>query len=87
MDSKNARRNKNVLGCFYTSIIAKVLRYVPPSEDEGPVIENFGMRLAEEEVDKLVDLLEKMLKYNPEERDSYRGCHSASMVHVVKLQP
>lgn len=38
-----------------------------PSEDEGPMIENLGMRFAEE-VDQLADLLEKMLKFSPEER-------------------
>jgi serine/threonine-protein kinase SRPK3 len=40
----------------------------PPSEDEGPMIENSRVRLPEEEVDLLADLLHKMLKYSPEER-------------------
>lgn len=40
----------------------------PPSENEGPMIENSGVRLPEEEVDLLADLLHKMLKYRPEER-------------------
>ena len=39
-----------------------------PSEDEGPMIEKPGVRLHEEEVGQLEDLLEKMLKYIPEER-------------------
>jgi serine/threonine-protein kinase SRPK3 len=37
-------------------------------ELEGPLIENTGTRLAEEEVVLLGDLLEKMLRYRPEER-------------------
>lgn len=40
----------------------------PPSKDEGAMIENSGVRLPEEEVDLLADLLQKMLKYSPEER-------------------
>jgi serine/threonine protein kinase len=41
---------------------------VPPSYDEGPMIEKSGVRLPEEEFELLGDLLEKMLKYRPEER-------------------
>jgi serine/threonine protein kinase len=41
---------------------------VPPSDDEGPMIERSGVRLPEEEFELLGDLLEKMLKYRPEER-------------------
>ena len=40
----------------------------PPIGEEGPMIETVGTRLEGEEVDLLGDLLEKMLKYNPEER-------------------
>jgi len=40
----------------------------PPFEDEGPMIEKPRVRLDEEEVGLLGDLLEKMLKYLPEER-------------------
>ncbi|XP_006463277.1 hypothetical protein AGABI2DRAFT_152487 [Agaricus bisporus var. bisporus H97] len=40
----------------------------PSLEDEGPMIEKPGVRLREEEVALLADLLEKMLKYIPEER-------------------
>jgi serine/threonine protein kinase len=37
-------------------------------EEEGPMIETAGTRLEEEEVELLGDLLEKMLKFRPEER-------------------
>jgi hypothetical protein len=40
----------------------------PPDVDEGPMIEKSGVILLEEEVGLLGDLLEKMLKYRPEER-------------------
>ncbi|KAJ3781178.1 kinase-like domain-containing protein [Lentinula aff. detonsa] len=36
--------------------------------DEGPMMEKCGTRMREEEVELLVDLLEKMLKYRPQER-------------------
>jgi serine/threonine-protein kinase SRPK3 len=39
-----------------------------PWEQEGTLIEETGTRLAEEEVELLGDLLEKMLRYRPEER-------------------
>jgi serine/threonine-protein kinase SRPK3 len=39
-----------------------------PWEQEGPLVENTGTRLAEEEVELLGDLLERMLRYRPEER-------------------
>ncbi|KAF9783338.1 kinase-like domain-containing protein [Thelephora terrestris] len=55
-----------------SSIRAKLLeigeRVDPPSEYEGPMIENPELRLHEEEAGVLEDLLEKMLKYRPEER-------------------
>ena len=55
-----------------TSIRTKLLgigkRADLPSEDEGPMIENPLLRLPEEEVDLLTDLLQKMLKYRPEDR-------------------
>ena len=40
----------------------------PPNVDEGHMIETVGTLLEEEEVALLGDLLEKMLKYGPEER-------------------
>lgn len=40
----------------------------PPIYEEGPMIEIVGTRLEEEEEELLSDLLEKMFKYNPEER-------------------
>lgn len=39
-----------------------------PSNDEGAMIEQPGVRLCEEEVALLGNLLEKMLKYRPEDR-------------------
>ncbi|KAF9451103.1 kinase-like protein [Macrolepiota fuliginosa MF-IS2] len=61
-----------LLKAYRSSIRAKLLEIAerdgPPSEDEGPMIEKTGVRLHEEEVGLLEDLLEKMLKYNPEER-------------------
>lgn len=39
----------------------------PPSVDEGPMIERSGVRLQEEEVKLLRDLLKRMLKYCPGE--------------------
>ena len=61
-----------LLKAYRSSIRAKLLEIGeqddPPSEDEGPMIEKPGVRLHEEEVGLLEDLLEKMLKYNPEER-------------------
>jgi serine/threonine-protein kinase SRPK3 len=66
------QRARLLLGASKTSIREKVFQIgeqdEPPFEDEGPMIENIGVRLAEEEVDQLTDLLEKMLKYRPEER-------------------
>lgn len=38
------------------------------SADDGPIMEKPGVKLEEEEVRLLGDLLEKMLKYDPEER-------------------
>lgn len=62
------------LKAYRSSIRAKLLeigeRDDPPFEDEGPMIEKPGVRLHEEEVGLLEDLLEKMLKYRPEERIS-----------------
>ncbi len=53
--------------------IRKMLREIgeeddPPRAEEGPMIETVGTRLEEVEVELLGDLLERMLKYNPEER-------------------
>ena len=61
-----------VLKAHRSSIRVKLLQIGeqdnPPSKDEGPMIEKSGVRLHEEEVGLLEDLLEKMLKYRPEER-------------------
>ena len=61
-----------LLKAYRTSIRAKLLKIGeqddPPSEDEGPMIEHPGVRLPEKEVDLLADLLQKMLKYSPEDR-------------------
>ncbi|EIN04030.1 kinase-like protein [Punctularia strigosozonata HHB-11173 SS5] len=40
----------------------------PPSAYEGPMIERCGVKLSEEQVESLSDLLGRMLKYRPEER-------------------
>ena len=40
----------------------------PPESDEGPMMEKSGVKLDEEEVKLLEDLLRKMLRYRPEER-------------------
>ena len=40
----------------------------PTMDNDGPMIEPVGTRLKEEEIVLLADLLEKMLKYRPEER-------------------
>ena len=58
-----------------SSSIRDQLRFIgaddePPSSDEGRMIEKTGMKLPENEVELLGDLLEKMLKYRPEERIS-----------------
>ncbi|KAJ7441872.1 kinase-like domain-containing protein [Mycena latifolia] len=39
-----------------------------PDGDEGPMVEKPGTRLREDEVELLDDLLQKMLRYRPEER-------------------
>ncbi|KAJ7858066.1 kinase-like domain-containing protein [Mycena olivaceomarginata] len=39
-----------------------------PDADEGPMVERSGVRLLEEEVELLGDLLEKMLRYRPAQR-------------------
>ena len=62
-----------LLKAHRTSIKMKLLEIgkqdEPPFEDEGPMIEKSGVRrLFEDEVDLLADLLQKMLKYCPEER-------------------
>jgi serine/threonine-protein kinase SRPK3 len=44
------------------------LEDIPPTRDIGPMIEPVGTRLEEEEIMLLSDLLERMLKYRPEER-------------------
>jgi serine/threonine protein kinase len=61
-----------LLKAYRSSIRAKLLEIGeqddPPSGDEGPMIEKPGVRLHEEEIELLEDLLEKMLRYRPEER-------------------
>lgn len=61
-----------LLQAYRSSIRAKLLevgeRDDPPSEHEGPMIGKPWVRLLEEEVGLLENLLEKMLKYIPEER-------------------
>ena len=61
-----------LLKAYTTSIRAKLLEIGEqddlPSEDEGPMIEHPRVRLPEKEVDLLADLLQKMLKYIPQER-------------------
>ncbi len=58
-----------------SSIRAK-LRAIGTEDDrtfvEGPMIEKSGVRLSEEEVELLQDLLERMLRYHPEERIGMR---------------
>lgn len=44
----------------------------PPDADEGPMIEPVGTRLEAGELMLLGDLLEKMLKYHPQERITVR---------------
>ncbi|OCH93563.1 hypothetical protein OBBRIDRAFT_790088 [Obba rivulosa] len=39
-----------------------------PKADEGSMIETTGTRIDEAEVELLADLLEKMLRYHPEDR-------------------
>lgn len=72
MSEQDQDRAGVLLTSHRTSIRMKLLEIGEqdnsPSEDKGPMIENFGVRLPEEEVDLLADLLQKMLKYNPEER-------------------
>ncbi|KAF8329268.1 hypothetical protein F5887DRAFT_1184090 [Amanita rubescens] len=58
--------------CLKRSIREKLemigVKDTPPVADDGPMIEAVGMRLEEKEVMLLSDLLEKILKYRPEER-------------------
>lgn len=62
-----------VLKACKSSIRAKlreigVIDEPPESGDDGRMMEKTGVQLDEEEVGLLGDLLEKMLKYRPEER-------------------
>lgn len=61
-----------LLKAYRSSIKAKLRgigeQGVPSPNDEGPMIEKPGARLPEDEIELLADLLEKMLKYHPEER-------------------
>ncbi|KAF9258332.1 hypothetical protein L218DRAFT_981801 [Marasmius fiardii PR-910] len=71
--SERDQERANVLLKAYRSSIGDKLheigkQYDPPSEYEGPMVEEFGVLLPEEEIELLEDLLEKMLRYRPEER-------------------
>ncbi|KAF9258642.1 kinase-like protein [Marasmius fiardii PR-910] len=71
--SERDQERANVLLKAYRSSIGDKLheigkQYDPPSEYEGPMVEEFGVLLPEEEIELLEDLLEKMLRYSPEER-------------------
>ena len=61
----------------------------PPEVDEGRMIEKTGTGIEEAEVELLTDLLEKMLRYNPETRisltESYsiRGLHTTDYAEVL----
>jgi serine/threonine-protein kinase SRPK3 len=72
MSEQDQDRAGVLLKAHRTSVRMKLLEIGKqddqPFEDEGPMIENSGVRLTEEEVDLLADLLQKMLKYSPEER-------------------
>ncbi|KAH9961214.1 kinase-like domain-containing protein [Russula dissimulans] len=72
MSEQDQDRAGVLLKAYRTSIRMKLLEIGkqddPPPEDDGPMIENSGVRLPDEEVDLLAGLLQKMLKYSPEER-------------------
>jgi serine/threonine protein kinase len=65
----------------------------PPKVDEGRMMEPVGTLLEEEEVALLSDLLEKMLKYRPEERITIQEVvrhpwfEYASLRHASSSQP
>jgi serine/threonine-protein kinase SRPK3 len=69
---QDQERTGVLLKAYRSSIRAKLLEIGeqddPPFEDEGPMTERARVQLHEEEVRLLEDLLEKMLKYIPEER-------------------
>jgi serine/threonine-protein kinase SRPK3 len=65
-------RPREVPKLWYSSLREK-LRMIHTDDDlsfrgKGPLYEEAGTALAEEEVDLLADLLEKMLRYRPDER-------------------
>ncbi|KAH9953515.1 kinase-like domain-containing protein [Russula dissimulans] len=72
MSEQDQDRAGVLLKAYRTSIRMKLLEIGkqddPPPEDDGPMIENSGVRLPDEEVDLLAGLLQKVLKYSPEER-------------------
>lgn len=72
MSEQDQERAGTFLTAYRTSIRTKLLEIGEqgdlPYGYEGPMIENPGVRLPEEEVDLLADLLQRMLKYRPEER-------------------
>ncbi|KAH0839399.1 kinase-like domain-containing protein [Lanmaoa asiatica] len=75
--SVEAQERAGVLLQASKSSIREKLRSIgtqddPPSFDEGPMVEKSGVKLNEEEVELLEDLLDKMLRYSPEERIGMR---------------
>ncbi|KAG7090643.1 hypothetical protein E1B28_009744 [Marasmius oreades] len=71
--SEQGQEGAGVLLKAYRSSIRDKLceigkQHDPPSEYEGPMLEELGVRLPEEEVELLGDLLEKMLRYIDQRR-------------------
>lgn len=74
---KELQECEGVLLTSSTSSIRQKLRDIGVEDEasheyERPLIESTGTRLAEEEVELLGDLLEKMLRYLPDERITIR---------------
>ncbi|KAL0068067.1 hypothetical protein AAF712_004971 [Marasmius tenuissimus] len=69
---EDQERSRVLLKAYRSSIRDKLhqigKQHDPPPEHEGPMIEEGGVQLPEEEIALLEDLLEKMLRYRPEER-------------------
>jgi serine/threonine-protein kinase SRPK3 len=75
--SVEAQERADVLLEASKSSIGEKLRSIgtqddPPYSDEGPMVEKSRVRLDEEEVELLGDLLHKILRYRPEERIGMR---------------
>ncbi|TFY66285.1 hypothetical protein EVG20_g4810 [Dentipellis fragilis] len=71
--SEKDQKLAGALLCSSKSSIREKLRSIGTQDDssylnEGPMIEKSGVRLCEEEIELLGQLLEKMLRYRPEER-------------------